>query len=117
MSLNFITGPDPSLFLKNSDISQDEDVRKSSDKENSRLVRKRQRSEASVSRLIIFHIIRSLTSDNRKLPVNFHLLHVIGSVSPAFGHKLSKTLNEETHRLWKVCDKLFKHRQHLQGGQ
>lgn len=108
-------GSDRNLFLEDSIcISQvDEVVPGPSAKEN-RLVRKRQRSEVSVSKLIIFRIIRNLTSKNRNQ--NFHHpLYALGLVSPAFGHKWSKTLNEKTHWLRKICDKPFKRRQHLQG--
>jgi hypothetical protein len=89
-------GPDRNLFLEDSiSISQvDEVVPGPSAKEN-RLVRKRQRSEVSVSKLIIFRIIRNLTSKNRNQ--NFHPLYALGLVSPAFGHKWSKTPNEKTH--------------------
>jgi len=101
----------PDLFLKSSEsisISQvDEGVPLAME---NRLSRKRQ---LSVSKLIILHIIRVLTSENRN--PNFHLPHVLGLVSPALGQKRSKKLNERAHRLWKGCDRLFKHKQHLQG--
>ena len=100
MSLNFITGPD--LFLANNSesisISQvDESVPgpSASGKENRR---KRQLSVST--KLIIFCIIRVLTSENRK--PNFHLLRAVllGLASPApLGHRrslaLAKTLNRK----------------------
>jgi hypothetical protein len=111
MSLNFITGPDSEsdLFLKSSkstNMSQVDGAPRLSAKEN-RLVRKHQLSVST--KLIIFCITSVLTSENRK--PNFHLSHMLGLVSLALSH--TKTLNEKNHQLWKACDKLSKHRQHL----
>jgi hypothetical protein len=83
MSINFITSDHnrdnaralPDLFLKNS-ISQVDDGEPSAKENRLQVARKRQ---LSVSKFIIFLIIRVLTSKNRK--PNFHLLHVLGLVS------------------------------------